>query len=718
MPQTVKVKMMVFCLAIGLAPFVFMGAFSIWQGAGSIERMATGQLQAVRGIKLHALQSRIDGWFADLAMLRQDSQALTCLREAAALAEASGARPGRPMDVDTPAYQAFHARYDAHFGNYVRTLGYYDVFLMDTHGRVLFTSALESDVGADLAEGSLKRSGLGQAWNRARTGGEVFMDFAPYAPSNDAPAAFLAAAVVDNGAIVGVAALQVSLEAVNALMQERSGMGETGETYLVGRDKRMRSDSFLDPEHHSVVASFADPRRGMADTEAVRRAIEGKTGTDVVIDYNGNPVLSAYAPVRVGDTTWALLAEMDEAEAFRPVHVLQRSALLAGAVVVVLVVGVTMLVLRRILLRPFAALQDHANRVAGGDLEARSGWTFQGELAEVDAAIQGMVDNLKAKMGEAEAKGQEAAEQADKARAALEESEAQQGRVRTLMERMQTVAQQAEAIAERVSSSAEELAAQTEQVRHGAETQRDRIGETATAMEQMNATVMEVARNASDASQGSLSARERADEGSRVVEQAVQAIGKVRDLTGTLDENMRSLGERAESIGQVMNVITDIADQTNLLALNAAIEAARAGEAGRGFAVVADEVRKLAEKTMAATKEVGQSITAIQEAARRNMENMEQAAQAVHDATDLANRSGTSLQEIVGLIQASAGQVEGIATAAEEQSAASEQINRAVDEVNRIVDETTQGVVQSSQAVQELAQMSSELRELIHSLSE
>jgi methyl-accepting chemotaxis protein len=179
---------------------------------------------------------------------------------------------------------------------------------------------------------------------------------------------------------------------------------------------------------------------------------------------------------------------------------------------------------------------------------------------------------------------------------------------------------------------------------------------------------------------------------------------------------MQELGSQAQSIGGVMNVISDIADQTNLLALNAAIEAARAGEAGRGFAVVGDEVRKLAEKTMSATQEVGANITAIQQSARTNINEVGAAAKAVTEATELANTSGQALTEIVTLASANSSVVASIATAAEEQSATSEEINRAIEEISRIVVDTANGMVQSSAAVQELSQMAQELNTVMAGL--
>ena len=278
------------------------------------------------------------------------------------------------------------------------------------------------------------------------------------------------------------------------------------------------------------------------------------------------------------------------------------------------------------------------------------------------------------------------------------------------------VATQAGEISRQLASAAEELSAQVTQVSGGADVQRERAASTATAMEEMNSTVMEVARSAGSASEQADSTNKKAIEGASLVNQVVDAINEVNAVSAEVDENMRGLGVQTEEIGSVMNVISDIADQTNLLALNAAIEAARAGEAGRGFAVVADEVRKLAEKTMTATTEVESKVKGIQAATTANIERVSKVAESARRTSEIAAVSGEALNEIMELANATSALISSIATAAEEQSATSDEISRSVEDINRIAEETAGGMQQSTMAVHSLSELANNLEGLLDRL--
>lgn len=356
-------------------------------------------------------------------------------------------------------------------------------------------------------------------------------------------------------------------------------------------------------------------------------------------------------------------------------------------------------------------LHEVASRIASGEMDIQ----FKDHRGDggVYSVIKQMVANLKQKVLEADKKSAEATAEAEKAREASELADVATKQAEKKANDILRAAQQLESVVEIVTSAAEQLSAQIEQSSHGAEEQSRHFGEAAASMEQMNATVLEVSKNASNAAGTADQAKLNAIDGANVVSQVVHGIEEVQHQSLDMKDDMGTLGKQAEGIGQILNVISDIADQTNLLALNAAIEAARAGEAGRGFAVVADEVRKLAEKTMTATKEVGQAIRGIQDGTKKNIDNVDRAGKKIEEVTKLANDSGESLKKIVSLAEVTTDQVRSIATASEEQSSASEEISRNLANVTQISSETADAMRQSAQAVSELANQAQALKRLI-----
>ncbi len=257
-----------------------------------------------------------------------------------------------------------------------------------------------------------------------------------------------------------------------------------------------------------------------------------------------------------------------------------------------------------------------------------------------------------------------------------------------------------ELVLSRLESATKNLGELTGRAGKGATAQRESAGSAATAMEEMNASIAEVANNAEIASKDAHTAQTNALGGEKEMQRTEESIGLVKERTGALSEAMAELGDQATAIDQIMTVISDIADQTNLLALNAAIEAARAGEAGRGFAVVADEVRKLAEKTMSATKDVGAQINAIQNGVQAALTNTEQSLELVNDASERAQLAGQSMRMIVSNTEAAAKQIGYIAQATREQSTACELMSQTVEEVNAISTTTAEDMLASEEAMQ------------------
>ncbi len=277
-------------------------------------------------------------------------------------------------------------------------------------------------------------------------------------------------------------------------------------------------------------------------------------------------------------------------------------------------------------------------------------------------------------------------------------------------------ANQLENIVENIATISAELTRQIDVSAQGAERAAMRMTETATAMDEMNSTVLEVAQNSNNSAELAEITKQKANEGAKISKETEETMVRLRDESLAIRVSMGELAEHAQSINTVMGVISDIADQTNLLALNAAIEAARAGEAGRGFAVVADEVRKLAEKTMTSTTDVSSAITAIQQSTEINVRQIDTTVKSIEAAAGLTITSGESLIGILAMAEESADGIRAIATASEEQSATSDEIAQSVADVSAIVNDTTQAMAEATDAVGSLSHQSQQLSALIKHL--
>lgn len=332
------------------------------------------------------------------------------------------------------------------------------------------------------------------------------------------------------------------------------------------------------------------------------------------------------------------------------------------------------------------------------------------EIEEVAGSLKNNLEDVEKEKSNIEDKSRQLQEEVDTISKELADQ-------KTALKAITKSADNAQGISSKLFAGIEELSSQVNQVSSGMDLQRDRVTETATAMEEMNSTVLEVAQNASLAANSSSQSKENAVSGAKGVSDAIGSFEQIKETILNLKGTMGTLGEQADNIGQIMTVITDIADQTNLLALNAAIEAARAGDAGRGFAVVADEVRKLAEKTMDATKGVGEAVSKIQDNARENIAAVESAAEDIVNSTESAAKSGELMEAIVGIVDDTNTQVESIATASEEQSAASEEINMAISDVARVAQETSEGMSSSAHALTEIASVVEELDSIVQGIS-
>ncbi|HEY3345988.1 MAG TPA: methyl-accepting chemotaxis protein, partial [Nitrospirota bacterium] len=270
-------------------------------------------------------------------------------------------------------------------------------------------------------------------------------------------------------------------------------------------------------------------------------------------------------------------------------------------------------------------------------------------------------------------------------------------------------------VARKLAASSSQLSDSSEQMARGAVDQDSQASQVAAAMEEMSATVVEVARNSAEAAESAKEASTDAAKGGDIVARTVRKMEHIAEATSQTAGIVGQLGKSSERIGEIVAVINDIADQTNLLALNAAIEAARAGEQGRGFAVVADEVRKLAERTTKATKEIAGMIRSIQGDTAGAVEAMGEGGREVEEGVELAREAGKSLGSIIDKVNNATEMIQRIAAASEQQSTASEQISGNVEGIAEVIRQNS-GVSQAaSSSSQELANLAKELEDMVSS---
>ncbi|GAA6134712.1 hypothetical protein NBRC116188_15010 [Oceaniserpentilla sp. 4NH20-0058] len=317
-----------------------------------------------------------------------------------------GAKDALPRGVGSASYHAIHQRYHPEIREFLQKFAYYDIFLVDVKtGNIIYSVYKELDFATSLMSGPYANTNFADVFKVAakdlNKGETALSDYQLYYPSYQAPASFIASPVYDGEEKIGVLIFQMPIAEINKMMTDRSGMGESGETYLVGPDHLMRSDSYLDPVNHSVVNSFRNPELGAVKTPVIEKALDGKSGEQMVIDYNGNPVFSAYAPMSVLGLNWAILAEIDVAEALAPVSKLQNIVLMV-VVIALIILLVVAYILGKALSSPISELSKVLNKITStGDFSIRVKNSTKDEVGQAANGVNQLLQSLGDCFGEA-----------------------------------------------------------------------------------------------------------------------------------------------------------------------------------------------------------------------------------------------------------------------------------------------------------------------------
>jgi methyl-accepting chemotaxis protein len=617
------------------------------------------------------------------------------------------------------------------FSKYKDGYGYFDLYLLNPDGYLFYSVNHDPDFQTNMLTGPYKDSSFGRLVGTVLTTKETAMaDFEKYAPIQNVPAAFIARPVLFEGEAAVIVALQVPLNQIDAIMQDRIGLRETGETYLVGPDKMWRSESRFTKDI-GVATTILNPKVTV-DTVASRSALAGQEDSEEKIDgYRGVTVLSSWAPVTVMEPTeanpkgvvWALLAEMDYSEIRKPVRTI------AWYIFILLVVGISVLIGSAYWFAGGLTTQvEHIMNLFGdigiGDFDARTEVTSEDELGVMATSLNAMLDNTLTLIQTSEDRDamqssvmkllEEISGLADgdltvRAEVTEDFTGAIADSFNNMAEELSQVVKNVKTSTLQLSATSHEVSVSTESLADTSEMQAVQVSDAIAAINAMAVSIRQVAESASQSTQVSEQASKNAGDGAEAVRNTNAAMDAIREHVQETARTIKRLGESSQEIGNIVQLINDIADRTSIVALNASIQAAMAGEAGRGFAVVAEEVQRLAERSTNATQQIDTLIKNIQGEINEAGTSMEESIQRVVDGSELADDAHTRLQEIETVTNRLAELIQSISASSEQQAKTSDDIAKTMEEVGEISAHTSTASRQTALSMQNLAKTSEQL---------
>ncbi len=705
--SSMRGKLLMYFLALSLIPLIIVGVFAFLQSQNALKDKTTEQLQMTATNNAATITDWLDSRKKDLVVMASNS---------------------RIQSMEADKVKEALDQFDAGWGRY-ETL-----FVTGMDGKSIATNDNSEMNLADrdyFKEIQSDKVVIAQPVFSKATGNFVLVVASP---------------IKNEGRIIGMVGVTVPMNYIAELMSA-AALGETGEAYLINSDGFFITPSRFEEQlkAEGLITELSELELQI-DTYASQQALAGNQGLSEYPDYRGQDVIGAYN--YLPEQKWGIIVEQDASEAFAAVNSL-RNIILGLIVLSLIAIVIIAIIVANSISRPLQSMAAAANLMAEGKINQNITYKSKDEIGELANSFREMIEFQKTMAHSAEllADGDLTAEVTPKsdedvlgvafaqmltnlrdalgavasnahnlnnASAELAQASDQAGQATsqiatTIQQVARGTTQQTEA-ATHSAASVEELRRAIENVSKGAQAQAEAVSKMAALTGSLSTSIQQVAGNAKSVSEESIKASTAARDGSTTVTDTIQGMETIREKVGFSAQKVQEMGNRSDQIGAIVETIDDIASQTNLLALNAAIEAARAGEHGKGFAVVADEVRKLAERSSDATKEIGSLIRGIQETVMEAVNAMNESATEVETGTERASRAGTALENILTASEAVNEQAQLAADAVSQMGTLSNELVAAADDVSAIVEENTA-------ATEEMAAGSSEITQAIDNIA-
>ncbi len=661
-------KLLFLFLAVVVIPVAALSWLSSQYGRDSLRVASYASLEAISEIKKDQILNYLERLKLNSTLLASSRDVQQTYSVLAEYHRSGAVRADGSFIVDSENYQDIHDRVGSFFEEYKTAYGFREVYIIcREHGHVMYSVNQGPDLGSNLEIGPYKDSGLAFLWKQVSKSGEFEMvDFSNYVPIGG-PAAFLGAPILgEEGDVKAILAIMLDGSRLDRIVGSHAGMGESGESYLVGSDYLMRSNSRFNQQ--ALL-------RQQVDSVAVQKNLHDQVEVETIINYRGVEVLSTHSYLGLHEKfgfnfEWGIISEIGTAEAFAPMAVLVSNIQGLGALLLVVALFSVYLAARSIVL-PLKLLMDKVRLMADGDLTVTVPYTDRhdevGDLVNAFNRMSGMLHEQTSEVIKGAAT------------------------VAATIVELSTTTSELAASSTQSSSSVTEIAATVEEIRQTSHLSHEKAEQVAGLAEEVMM---------------------RAESGRNETVKAVAGMDQIKEDVAVIAEGIIHLSEHNQNIGEIIETVNSFADQSNMLSVNASIEAAKAGEHGKGFAVVAQEVKALADQSKAATAQVRRLLGDIQRATSSVVMATERGGKAVDKGVDQSEKAGIEIDTMADMSREVADASAQIVASSQQQFVGMDQVAQAMESIKSASQQNVEGARQLESAIVDLDKLGAKLQQL------